>query len=74
MTPIEEMTDEQFEKHTLDILARELGPLGVARYLRMHGEGTGDYTRDRHNWLGRLSVEQIIEEAKRLEAEGSGLR
>lgn len=30
MTPIEEMPDEQFEKHTLAILERELGPLGMA--------------------------------------------
>jgi hypothetical protein len=74
MTPIEEMTDEQFEKHALDILSRELGPLGMARYLRIHGASAGDYTRDRRTWLGHLTIDQIIEAAKKLEAESSGPR
>jgi len=37
MTPVEEMTDEQFEQFTLSVLAKELGPLGMARYLRTQG-------------------------------------
>lgn len=65
MTPVEKMTDEQFEKHTLDILARELGPLGLARYIRMHG-GTGDYTRDRHLWLDRLTFDEVVEQVKKV--------
>jgi len=75
MTPVEQMTDEQFEKHTLAILQRELGPLGMARYLRTHGSGNADYTRDRHQWLDHLTIDEILEEAKKLEASetlGSG--
>ena len=67
MTPVEQMTDEQFEQHTRAILARELGPLGMARYLRTHGVASVDYTRDRHMWLDKLTIENILEEARKLE-------
>jgi hypothetical protein len=72
VTPVEQMTDEQFEQHTRAILARELGPLGMARYLRTHGLTSGDYTRDRHKWLGHLTIDQIQEEARKLEEGHSG--
>lgn len=71
MTPIEEMTDEQFEKHTLAILERELGPLGMARFLRTRASGTTDCTRDRHVWLDHLTIDEILEEAKKLETRSS---
>ncbi|MGB8261511.1 MAG: hypothetical protein WCE75_14215 [Terracidiphilus sp.] len=67
MTPIEEMTDQQLDRYALAVLAKELGPLGMARYLRMHGMTTGDYTRDRHLWLDRLTIEEIIDKARSIE-------
>jgi hypothetical protein len=33
MIALEEMTDEQFERHTLGLLQKELGPYGMARFL-----------------------------------------
>jgi hypothetical protein len=69
MTPVEEMTDEQFEKYTLAILARELGPLGMARYLRRHCAGAEDYTSNRDRFLGHATIDQILEEARKLETE-----
>jgi hypothetical protein len=57
-----EMTDEEFDRHVLGILARELGPGGYARYLMLHGSGTGDYTRDRHQWLDGLTLEDLERE------------
>ena len=57
---IGKMTDEEFEKHALTILHRELGAYGFARFLRLSRAGSGDYTRDRHEWLGGLSVEDVI--------------
>ena len=40
-------------------LAEALGPLGMARFLRQFEPGSGDYTRDRENWLGNQSVQSI---------------
>ena len=64
MIPLEEMTDEQFERYTLDLLQKELGPYGLARFLRTYRAGSGDYTRDRHKWLKGITVEQILKESQ----------
>jgi hypothetical protein len=60
MIALEEMTDEQFEHHTLGLLQKELGPYGMARFLRTLRAGSGDYTRDRHKWLDGLTVDDIL--------------
>lgn len=67
MTPVEEMTDGQFEQFTLSVLARELGPLGMARYLRTHSSAGADYTRDRHKWLDHLTMDQILEQVGKVQ-------
>jgi hypothetical protein len=59
-----EMTDDQFDTYVMDLLARELGPGGYARYLALHRSGRGDYTRDRHQWLDNVSIEDIARELK----------
>jgi hypothetical protein len=61
---IEQMTDEQFGKFALDILTREMGLYGLARFLRVYRAGSGDYTRDRHQWLDGVTVEEIAAEMK----------
>jgi hypothetical protein len=60
MIPLEAMTDEQFEQHTLSLLQKELGPYGMARFLRTYRTGPDDYTRDRHKWLDDLTVDDIL--------------
>jgi hypothetical protein len=63
MIPLEETSDEDFERHALAILQRELGLDGLARVLRVYRSGSGDYTRERHRWLGRSRASA---EARRL--------
>jgi hypothetical protein len=65
------MTDEEFERHTLELLRKELGPYGMARFLGTFRTGTGDYTRDRHKWQRGITVQQIVEDIKKQrESEG----
>ena len=59
MTPVEHMTDEQFERYALEVLQRELGPDGLARFLRLNRSGRGNYTEDRMRWQKDLSVAGI---------------
>ena len=66
MIALEEMTDEQFERHTLGLLQKELGPYGMARYLRTHCSGSGDYTRDRHMWQDGLSMDDILKDMQNI--------
>ncbi|MBI3682421.1 MAG: hypothetical protein HY235_18735 [Acidobacteria bacterium] len=64
MIPVEQMSDEEFERHALGILRRELGVDGLARFLRVYRAGSGDYTRDRHQWLEGATIEKIMAEVE----------
>ena len=61
---IKNMTDDQFLHFALDILSSELGLYGYARFLRVYRPGSGDYTRDRHQWQDGLSLDEIIADIK----------
>ncbi|SNT31637.1 hypothetical protein SAMN05421770_107140 [Granulicella rosea] len=60
--PVSDMTDEQFDRHAMTILARELGAGGLARFISLHRSGPGDYTADRHQWLAGVTIEDIARE------------
>jgi hypothetical protein len=59
MIAIDPLTDEQFERHALALLQRELGPDGLAGLLRLNRAGNGDYPHDGDEWLRDLSLEEI---------------
>ena len=65
MIPLEKTSDEDFERHALAILQRELGLDGLARFLRIYRSGSGDYTRDRHRWLEGATIQEIMAEVER---------
>jgi hypothetical protein len=52
------------------ILIRELGPVDYARFIQQYQEGTGNYTADRHQWLGEESVRTLHEQTSQLAANG----
>jgi hypothetical protein len=65
LRPLENMSDDDFERHALAVLQRELGLDGLARFLRLYRSGTGDYTRDRHRWLEGATIQEIMAEVER---------
>jgi hypothetical protein len=65
MTSVEHMTDEQFERYALEVLQREIGSDGLARFLRLNRSGKGDYTRDRIEWQKNLTVAGIVDSVSR---------
>jgi hypothetical protein len=54
------MTDEQLQEHALGLLGRELGPGGLARFIRLNSAGRGDYTAERPAWQTGLTVDDIL--------------
>ncbi len=46
------------------ILTREMGIVDALRFLSQLSSGSGDYTKERDQWLGNLSLEQITSEIK----------
>lgn len=53
------MTLNQIQQKGLEALSRELGPVGMIRFLQMFEMGQGDYTKERHQWLGDQRIEDI---------------
>jgi hypothetical protein len=56
------MTDEQIRNTGIDALLDALGPAGMMRFLQQYARGAGDYTRDRHKWLGNPTVDELVDE------------
>ena len=50
----------------LAALTRELGPVGMARFLQQYETGRGDYTRERESWLGGETVESLAEKIRQV--------
>ena len=59
---VSDMTDEEFERRTLDAIQREFGLGGLARFIMTYRSGRGDYTADRHQWLAGVTLEDIAKE------------
>ena len=53
------MTPQQIRAAGLAALSRELGLVGMIRFMQQFERGLGDYSRDRHQWLDQYNVEDI---------------
>ena len=49
----------------LEALARELGPVGMIRFLQQFESGHGDYSKERHQRLTDRDVQTLAEEIRR---------
>jgi hypothetical protein len=56
---------EQVRLVGLKALARDLGSVGMVRFLQQFETGKGDYTAEWHTWLGKLTVRELAEELER---------
>jgi hypothetical protein len=61
---IREMSDQEFQRHALAILQRELGAEGFARFLRLYRSGRGDYTKEREQLLKGVTIDDIIDQIR----------
>ena len=56
---IRTMTLEQIRLAGLEALARELGSVGMVRFLQQFETGQGDYSKERHDRLDKLDVQTL---------------
>ena len=54
----------QIRERGLEALAKALGPVGMVRFLQQFEMGSGDYTRDREQWLKGLTVHGVVGEIR----------
>jgi len=57
----EARTMEEIRRLGLEALVRELGPVGMVRFVQQFETGHGDYTRDRDEWLDTPGVRELAE-------------
>jgi len=62
----------QIRNRGLEALAKALGPVGMAYFLQQFDTGSGDYTRDREQWLEHITVQDAVEEIKKQRGETGG--
>jgi hypothetical protein len=46
-------------------LLDRLGPAGTIRFLQQYEPGRGDYTRERQQWLGDVTLDPAVEAIER---------
>ena len=54
------MSLEQIRIAGMEALARELGIVGMIRFLQQFETGHGDYSKDRHQWLDGQDLDTIV--------------
>ena len=54
------MTQEEIRVAGLRAIFRDLGAVGMVRFLQQFETGNGDYTAERHEWLGADSIGDIV--------------
>ena len=54
------MSLEQIRIAGMEALARELGVVGMVRFLQQFETGHGDYSKDRHEWLDKQDLDTIV--------------
>lgn len=53
------MTPQQIRVAGMAALSRELGLVGMIRFMQQFELGQGDYSKDRHEWLDKYTVDDI---------------
>ena len=51
---------DEIRRAGLEALYRELGPVGMVRFLQQFENGSGDYTAERAELLGNPTVAEIV--------------
>lgn len=71
---VQTMTLEQIRLAGLEALARELGPVGMVRFLQQFETGIGNYSVERHRWLGQLDARTLAEKIQQQRKERQKLK
>ena len=62
---VKTMTLEEIRLVGLEALARELGPVGLVRFLQQFESGHGDYSVERQQWLSTQDARTLAEQIRR---------
>jgi len=63
------LTPTAIRKLGIEAIAKELGPVGMIRFLQQYETGYGDYTKEREFLLQDKDVKSVVEKIKGLRKE-----
>ena len=63
-----DITPQELNELGLKALVKALGPVGMVRFLRQYERGQGDYTKERHQWLDKVSSKEFAQAIFRRQA------
>jgi len=63
------MTPSEIRSKGYKALVDALGVSGMIRFLQQFDTGYGDYTKERHQWLDKVTLEEILEDIEQLREE-----
>jgi hypothetical protein len=49
-----------------NVLIQSLGVTDTIRFIQYFSPGKGDYTKERQQWLGKTSLEEVLQEMKQI--------
>jgi len=58
------MTPNEIRRTGIQVLTENLGAVGMVRFLQQSDLGWGDYTKERSQWLGNPTLDEIAAEIK----------
>ena len=58
------MTMNEIRRTGIQLLTQNLGAVGMIRFLQQSDLGWGDYTKERSQWLGNPTLDEIAAEIK----------
>ena len=58
------MTPVELQRKGWKALVDALGYVDAIRFIRQFDSGSGDYTKERHQWLDKLNMDEIIADIK----------
>ncbi len=57
-------TQQEIIRHCYKALVDSLGVADTIRFIQYFSPGKGDYTKERHQWLDKISLEDFIADMK----------
>jgi len=64
------LAPQQIKKRGMEALTRDLGAAGMVQFMQQFSSGAGDYSKERHKRLGKLSVNDVWRDMKAASAKG----
>lgn len=66
---VKDRTPIEVQRDGFSALVDQLGMADAIRFIQQFEIGEGDYTAERHKWLGHLTVDEIVREIRHMETE-----